>query len=88
MLADPRGAKFGAMPVLVELGVTQMVILRAPGGVSVSMATAVGEAASQHTCFVVVSLIPATSTNGFENGLRLALVYGVLWHLRQTLKEM
>jgi len=36
----------------------------------------------------VVRVVPATSTNGFENGLYLALVYGVLWHLRQTLKEM
>jgi len=36
----------------------------------------------------VVRAVLASSTNGLESGLRLALVYGVLWHLRQTLKEM
>jgi hypothetical protein len=33
------GAKFGAMPVLVELGVTKMVILRVPGGAAGGVAT-------------------------------------------------
>ena len=71
-----------------RLGVTKRVIFGVLGGADGRVATRADEEASQDTCFVDVRAVPATSTNGFGNGLHLALVYGVLWHLRQTLKEM
>jgi hypothetical protein len=39
------------------------------------LATRRWDGASQAYCFVIVRRVQATSTNGLENGLSLALVY-------------